>query len=1205
MSDSGSHERHLLFGLLAFQNEFVSHSDLLKAFSTWIADKSKTLDQILVEQGVISEEDRQLFARLVEKHSAKFGGDVRETLCNLSDLDSIRDELENLAANDPIAINTLSHMPVNHVQASRYQTIFAENQLSAPQQAPTYSSSRFRIVRQHARGGLGVVFVAEDQDLRREVAMKQIRDDRADYEEYRIKFVHEAEVTGQLEHPGIVPVYALGVDAKGRPYYAMRFVRGEDLQTRIRSFHANRSLSKLGFDGSELRGLMRRYIDICNAIQYAHDRGVLHRDLKPGNVMLGKHGETLVVDWGLAKAIGDPNELDPTATVAPDTELPVGRSGTASGTETQAGTFIGTPAYAPPEQVLGQLEKLGPRSDVYSLGAILYELLTGKVPVSGTTVAEVITNATTGNYPAPRNIDAAIPKALEAICRRAMEVDPADRYASASMLRSDVENWLDDTPVAAYSEPWLGRLQRKIRKNPVIASWTAAVVLMTLLATAGYGIVSSNYNRQLMEKNQLIVEEKSAAEKARDAEELAKNAAVLAQSQAVGVRDFIVDIFRQPDPSRDGRTVTVYDSMVSGVRRVRRDFGNDPQTAIALLTAIYQSYNSLGLYKDANELIEEVLEIRKSHNLESTDAALENRNDLGKNLKLLGKYPQSIQVHETLYQLCFETRGANNDLTLQIKHDLANAYRAAGRLQDALKANQEVFAARKRVLGDDDPNLLSSQNTLANSLQAIGQLKEALTLRKVNFAAREKSLGPNHPDTLSSQNNLALALLETGNTAESLEVLTAAYAQRRKVLGLDHPDTLASLLNLANVLFEMGKNDRMEEMYSEAIAGLTTSLGADHPSTLAATAGRGRALELQGEFARAVTLLSKVHQAQVASLGESHPNTLAVVTSLANSLEMTGEIDQARQMLEEAVSRSLAAFGESNELTVDLQLSLSALYFEENERELGMALCEKLVLTTTEAFGATHPKAIKARNNLALAYFIVGDLQNALSNYEALEMTEIAALGPLHRETIRTALGKILTLRQLKRTAIALAQAEQVLAHARQGLGETDSLTLDALGAAGQLYLIDNRPADAKPLLYEEYQSRQNKFGFTELPSILAASYLITACEQLEDWTTVKTVSQRLLDELAGREADAVYVADFQFRLGHALASLQVTSESAEQLMLDSWKLVEERGAAIAPPLLSPLEMENRLHRFYVSRGELEKAKAYSAKTKKVPLDID
>ena len=233
--------------------------------------------------------------------------------------------------------------------------------------AATNPSSRYRLLRLHARGGLGAVYVAHDQELNREVALKKMQDRAARDSGSRARFVIEAEVTGALEHPGIVPVYSLGTDADGHPFYAMRFIRGDTLRDAIDRHHKTAGVAPgAGTSALSLQRLLRRFIDVCNAIDYAHGRGVLHRDLKPANIVVGNHGETLVVDWGLAKAMGTPG---PARAMG---ERPVEPSSGVSSVETLEGSALGTPSYMSPEQANGDLDRMGPTSDVFSLGATLY-----------------------------------------------------------------------------------------------------------------------------------------------------------------------------------------------------------------------------------------------------------------------------------------------------------------------------------------------------------------------------------------------------------------------------------------------------------------------------------------------------------------------------------------------------------------------------------------------------------------------------------------------------------------------------------------------------------------------------------------------------------------------------------------------------------------------------------------------------------------
>jgi tetratricopeptide (TPR) repeat protein len=340
---------------------------------------------------------------------------------------------------------------------------------------------RYRILRPHAKGGLGEIFLAEDLELHRTVALKEIRERHAHDPQAQGRFVLEAEVTGGLEHPGIVPVYGLGHYPGGRPFYAMRLIQGETLLEAARRFHA---ADVRGRDPDErrraLRELLRRFIDVCNAVAYAHSREVLHRDLKPANVMLGSFGETLIVDWGLAKPLQSsaPGISEGTA-LRPQSEE--------AAAETVLGVVIGTPAYMSPEQAAGRQDLLGPASDVYSLGATVYYVLTGRAPFHGQDVQEMLREVRGGSFPPPRQVNRKVPPALEAICLKAMAREPADRYPSALALAQDMDHWLADEPVAARREPRWERLLRFCRRRPVLAGWIGLGLVQNLTVLVAVG----------------------------------------------------------------------------------------------------------------------------------------------------------------------------------------------------------------------------------------------------------------------------------------------------------------------------------------------------------------------------------------------------------------------------------------------------------------------------------------------------------------------------------------------------------------------------------------------------------------------------------------------------------------------------------------------------------------------------------------------
>jgi serine/threonine-protein kinase len=487
MSPPPDPSRDLLFGLLALQVGLIDQAKLVAGFQAWTLEKGTPLADHLVALGHLDPDDRSAVGALVARHLKKHGGDVERSLAAVPAGTSTRERLAALA--DPALEATLSHV------GSASAPTDGDSDRTRTYQVDTVTSDgqRFRVLRPHARGGLGAVFVALDSELNREVALKRILDGHADDPVSRQRFLVEAEITGGLEHPGVVPVYGLGAYADGRPYYAMRFIRGDSLKEAIGRFHADEALTREpGRRSLELRKLLRRFTDVCNAIEYAHSRGVLHRDIKPGNVIVGRHGETLVVDWGLAKATGHAEPATAERTLMP--------SSASGSSDTLPGQALGTPAYMSPEQARGDLDSLGPRSDVYALGATLYCLLTGKAPFEGD-VASVLRQVERGGFRPPRQVDTSIDRALEAVCLKAMATRPGDRYGSARALAEDLERWMADAPVSAWREPFSRRARRWAGRNRTAVTAAGAALLVALAGLSAVLAVQRRANLDLTRVN--------------------------------------------------------------------------------------------------------------------------------------------------------------------------------------------------------------------------------------------------------------------------------------------------------------------------------------------------------------------------------------------------------------------------------------------------------------------------------------------------------------------------------------------------------------------------------------------------------------------------------------------------------------------------------------------------------------------------------
>jgi serine/threonine-protein kinase len=465
-------DNNLLFGVLALQAGLVDPGRFAEACSAWAARKDTPLADLLVECGILTAAQRARVDQLLKVALHKPIADPRASVETLA---SDGRQPARAEGADPHLCDTRTPEPAANGSAS---VASPANKREARQ--------NYDLVRVHATGGIGRVWVARDQELGREVALKELRPDRVNSASDCARFLEEAKITGQLEHPGIVPVYELskGADA-AKPFYTMRLVRGRTLANAIKEFHRPRPKGESS--SLALRELLGTFVAVCNTVAYAHARGVIHRDLKPQNVVVGDYGEVIVLDWGLAKVTGRPDEQTRLEPISLETDAARG--------ETVQGQIVGTPAYLAPEQAEGLVSQIDERTDVYGLGAILYEILVGEPPFAGKDALSVLERVSLDKPIPPRQRVAQTPLALQAVCLKALAKVPAQRYTSAKELAQEVQHWLADDPVASYREPLPARLGRWGRRHKVLLSSVAALLLTAVVGLA-IGLVAVNTEKR-------------------------------------------------------------------------------------------------------------------------------------------------------------------------------------------------------------------------------------------------------------------------------------------------------------------------------------------------------------------------------------------------------------------------------------------------------------------------------------------------------------------------------------------------------------------------------------------------------------------------------------------------------------------------------------------------------------------------------------
>ena len=904
-------DRNLLYAVVALQLDFIDRDRLVAAMTAWAAEKHTPIGRILERQGALSGPRRAMLDGLVDEHVRQHGDDPARSLASLSSVESTRETLSRLVDDDlRESLGHLGHLgddrPDDDPDRTRSQPPEPSTQAGdvptvTLASAASGAVSRFRILRPHARGGLGAVSVALDTELNRQVALKQIQDSHADHPESRSRFLLEAEITGGLEHPGIVPVYSLGHDPAGRPFYAMRFIKGDSLKQAIERFHSPGPERDPGRRTLELQKLLRRFLDVCEAVAYAHSRGVLHRDLKPGNIMVGQYGETLVVDWGLAKVIGSA-EASGEATLRP--------SSASGSSDTLPGSTIGTPSYMSPEQASGDLDRLGPRSDVYSLGATLYALLTGKAPVEGPDTPTILDRVRRGDIPPPRQVNPEVPPALEAVCRKAMALRPEDRHADPIALAADLEAYLADEPVSAWREPPLVRLSRWARRHrtPVASGVAALAIAAASLAVSTALLGRANERtraqeriaRENLEASRALVSSmfETVVERLPDVQDMDEVQREILEAALAFYTDFVAE--RSGDPSV--RLEVARASRKVGEIRDRLDQSREAELAFRDGIGELEAY--LAGHPDDPRALDTLVPtlIGLGNLLDRTDRPEEAEQVLRRALglgeaRVSGSSEPDPDAREALALACF---------WLGLHSDHYN------RLDEARRLYGRAIAIQEQLLRED-PDDPGTRSDLARSFYELGYLiarqgdvEGAIAMYERLVGLQEELVRESPSDSgyqgalNSSLSYLGALYSRAGRMAEAERVHSRAVAIRQRLVDL-HPEVAShrvgltkSLGNLANHYERVGRPEQAERILRRGLE-IGETLREDHPdvldytlTTIAHLVNLGNALNGQGRHAEAIEVLDR-GIASLESVRQGSPNNATAARLLCSALGFRGD----------------------------------------------------------------------------------------------------------------------------------------------------------------------------------------------------------------------------------------------------------------------------------------------------------------------------
>jgi tetratricopeptide (TPR) repeat protein len=734
---------------------------------------------------------------------------------------------------------------------------------------------------------MGVVYMAEQEHpVRRRVALKIIKPGM-DSEQVIVRFEAERQALALMDHPNIARVLDAGTTASGRPYFVMELVHGVPITQYC--------------DDAQLtpRERLELFVPVCRAIEHAHQKGIIHRDIKPSNVLVtlydGKPAPK-VIDFGVAKAT--------------DQQL------TERTMFTQYGSIVGTLEYMSPEQAEMSALMVDTRSDIYSLGVLLYELLTGSTPLDRprlreTGYAEILSRikdeepskpstrlselkGTLASISAHRKTEPAKLKKLvrgdlDWIVMKALEKDRTRRYETASGFARDIEHYLEGDPVEACPPSAGYRLRRYARKHRAALAAVAAFATLLVL-----GAVLSAW--QAIVATRAEVRAKAESEKAR-------RAAAEAQAVLGFFQDRVLAAAR-PEGQEGGlgKDVTIRAAVDAAEPKIAVAFREQPTVEASVRGVLGTTYHFLGEPALAIRQLTRALELRSAELGADHPDTLLTQNNLALAYRDDGQWDRAIPLFERTLRVETARLGADHPSTLLTQNDLALTYRDSGQVDRAIALFEPTLAARAARLGADHPDTLLTQQNLAMAYREAGRWDRAIPLFERTLAAQTARLGPDHPFTLLTQNNLAPAYLAVGQVDRAIALLEQTLASRAAKLGADHPSTLSSQNNLALAYQAAGRLDQAIALFERTLAARVAKHGADHPRTLITRYDLAIAYDTRGDSVRAESMLRDLLAARKKILGAEHPDVGHTLSALGQSLLKQRKWAEAEPPLREGLA---------------------------------------------------------------------------------------------------------------------------------------------------------------------------------------------------------------------------------------------------------------------------------------------------------------
>lgn len=748
----------------------------------------------------------------------------------------------------------------------------------------------YQSVREIRRGGQGVVYEAIHQATGRKVAVKVMREGPLAGSRERARFEREVRILAALDHPHIVTIHDSGA-ALGCFYYVMEFVDGLPLDEYVTKVQKSKSQKVKKAEGRkvEIAERLRLFAQVCEAVNAAHLRGVIHRDLKPGNVLIDAHGVPHVLDFGLAKVTDDSSDISRALEV------------------TQSEPFLGSMPWASPEQAAGRLAEMSTRSDVYALGVMLHQVLADRFPyeVRGN-VRDVVDNILRAE---PARLSGSVPGVdaeVDTIVLKCLSKDASRRYDTAGALARDLRRYLAGEMIEARRDSSWYVLRKTLRRYRVPAGIALAFLAVVLASVVALSVMVHRATR-----------EREAALAAQHAEKQARLNAELEAEKANQIQQFLQQMLASVNPfEQRGRDVTVREVLDDAATRVATELTDQPQIEVAVRRTIGITYMDLGAYDAAEAQLTAALELAKQELGNEHPDTLGVMNGLAQVYFSQGRWAEAAPLYRDALAARRRVLGDEHEDTLVSLNNWVRLLVEQGKLPEAEPQARQVIEARRRIVGPDHPQTLNAMNNLASLLKRQARYEEAEPLFEETLGRQRETLGPHHPATLKTLNNLAGLCYARGELAKAEPLWQEALAALAQTLGEDHPQTTLVMHNLGALLYRQGKLEEAEALLGKALELRTRVLGLQHDATLATLNSLATVCHAAGQLDKAEELWRQAVETSRRVRGDGDPNTLNMMHNLAHVLLRNGKAADAEPFGRLAAEGRAAVLGHEHHDTV-------------------------------------------------------------------------------------------------------------------------------------------------------------------------------------------------------------------------------------------------------------------------------------------------